>query len=290
MGLKPMKTIIRLEELGLFFFSIYLFPTLSFPWWVFPLLLFAPDLSMVRTVSIKRILARSVAMMKKLPNVLIPKKTLTAFILLCVFFMLTACDLSSVFGTDDCDKNYTSPQVVNIQPFVDMMLPSNTKGITKIVEDPFFDNYEIIVDGYYAAGYKSMLKRELDASGKNQKTYSDMTVHIWEGAEDKEIPSACLLTGPSETTYKEFVKNYQGPYIFGADGDTKYCISPVREDQADPEGNCHPLGYFYSNIVLFKGDVMVEIKEQTNTKEITMKDEFIIQFVQTIDEWFKTQR
>lgn len=42
-----MKTLIRLEELGLFLFSIYLFTTLSFPWWFFPLLLFAPDLSMV---------------------------------------------------------------------------------------------------------------------------------------------------------------------------------------------------------------------------------------------------
>jgi hypothetical protein len=42
-----MKTLIRLEELGLFLFSIYLFSTLSYPWWVFPLLLFAPDVSMV---------------------------------------------------------------------------------------------------------------------------------------------------------------------------------------------------------------------------------------------------
>ncbi len=42
-----MKAIIRLEELGLFLFSIYLFTTLSFPWWCFPLFLFAPDLSMV---------------------------------------------------------------------------------------------------------------------------------------------------------------------------------------------------------------------------------------------------
>jgi hypothetical protein len=46
-GIEPMKTIIRLEELGLFLFSIYLFTTLSFPWWFFPLFLFAPDLSML---------------------------------------------------------------------------------------------------------------------------------------------------------------------------------------------------------------------------------------------------
>ncbi len=42
-----MKTIIKLEELGMFFFSIYLFSLLSFPWWVYPLFFFAPDLSMV---------------------------------------------------------------------------------------------------------------------------------------------------------------------------------------------------------------------------------------------------
>ena len=40
-----MKTLVRLEELGLFLFSIYLFSSLPFPWWTFPLLLLAPDLS-----------------------------------------------------------------------------------------------------------------------------------------------------------------------------------------------------------------------------------------------------
>jgi hypothetical protein len=42
-----MKTIVRLEELGIFLFSIYLFSTLEYSWWLFPLLLFLPDVSMV---------------------------------------------------------------------------------------------------------------------------------------------------------------------------------------------------------------------------------------------------
>lgn len=42
-----MKTLLRLEELGVFLFSIYLFSTLSYPWWVFPLLFLTPDLSML---------------------------------------------------------------------------------------------------------------------------------------------------------------------------------------------------------------------------------------------------
>jgi hypothetical protein len=42
-----MKTVVRLEEFGIFLFSIYLFSTLAYPWWLFPLLLFVPDLSMV---------------------------------------------------------------------------------------------------------------------------------------------------------------------------------------------------------------------------------------------------
>jgi len=40
-----MKTLVRLEELGLFLFSIYLFSSLPFLWWTFPVLLLAPDLS-----------------------------------------------------------------------------------------------------------------------------------------------------------------------------------------------------------------------------------------------------
>jgi hypothetical protein len=42
-----MKTLIRLEEAGLFLFSIYLFSTLDFAWWYFPLLLLVPDISML---------------------------------------------------------------------------------------------------------------------------------------------------------------------------------------------------------------------------------------------------
>jgi hypothetical protein len=42
-----MKTTLRLEELAGFLFSIYLFSLLSFPWWVYILLLLTPDLSML---------------------------------------------------------------------------------------------------------------------------------------------------------------------------------------------------------------------------------------------------
>ena len=41
-----MKTLIKLEELGQFLFSIYLFLPLPYPWWFYPLFFFAPDLSM----------------------------------------------------------------------------------------------------------------------------------------------------------------------------------------------------------------------------------------------------
>ena len=42
-----MEFLIRLEEFGLFLFSIYLFFTLDYPWWFFPVLLLAPDISMI---------------------------------------------------------------------------------------------------------------------------------------------------------------------------------------------------------------------------------------------------
>jgi len=42
-----MKNIIQLEEAGIFLYSIYLFATLDYAWWLFPLLLFVPDISMI---------------------------------------------------------------------------------------------------------------------------------------------------------------------------------------------------------------------------------------------------
>ena len=42
-----MNITLKLEELAMFGLSIFLFTQLDFAWWWFPLLLFAPDLSMV---------------------------------------------------------------------------------------------------------------------------------------------------------------------------------------------------------------------------------------------------
>jgi hypothetical protein len=42
-----LTTLIRLEELGVFLFSIYLYSLLRYPWWLFPILLFTPDLSIL---------------------------------------------------------------------------------------------------------------------------------------------------------------------------------------------------------------------------------------------------
>jgi Domain of unknown function (DUF4260) len=42
-----MKTILKLEELGLFILGIYLFSLLNYEWWWFLVLILAPDLSML---------------------------------------------------------------------------------------------------------------------------------------------------------------------------------------------------------------------------------------------------
>lgn len=50
-----MKILIKLEELAQFLFSIYLFSFLPFVWWVFPLFLLAPDVSLLGLLAGKRI-------------------------------------------------------------------------------------------------------------------------------------------------------------------------------------------------------------------------------------------
>lgn len=42
-----MKNLLQLEELGQFGFAIFLFTQLEFKWWLFPLCLLLPDISMV---------------------------------------------------------------------------------------------------------------------------------------------------------------------------------------------------------------------------------------------------
>lgn len=42
-----MKNLLKLEELFMFGLTIFLFSRLDFAWWVYPVLLFTPDLSML---------------------------------------------------------------------------------------------------------------------------------------------------------------------------------------------------------------------------------------------------
>jgi len=42
-----MRTLLKLEEIGEFIFSIFLFSRLEYAWWVYPACLLLPDLSMV---------------------------------------------------------------------------------------------------------------------------------------------------------------------------------------------------------------------------------------------------
>ncbi len=42
-----MKNLLQLEELGQFGFAIFLFTQLEFQWWLFPLCLLLPDVSMI---------------------------------------------------------------------------------------------------------------------------------------------------------------------------------------------------------------------------------------------------
>lgn len=44
---RKMNTILKLEELGQLLLSIFLFNQLDFPWWVFPICILLPDLSMI---------------------------------------------------------------------------------------------------------------------------------------------------------------------------------------------------------------------------------------------------
>jgi uncharacterized protein DUF4260 len=42
-----MNALIKLEELGMFLFGIYVFSSLPYEWWWFPILILTPDISMV---------------------------------------------------------------------------------------------------------------------------------------------------------------------------------------------------------------------------------------------------
>ncbi len=50
-----MRNLLKLEELALFGFAVYLFTTLDYPWWLFLVLLLTPDLGAIGYVAGPRV-------------------------------------------------------------------------------------------------------------------------------------------------------------------------------------------------------------------------------------------
>ena len=53
-----MKNLLKLEEIGLFLLSIYLFSQMDYAWWVYPACILIPDLSMLGYVFNPKVGAR----------------------------------------------------------------------------------------------------------------------------------------------------------------------------------------------------------------------------------------
>jgi hypothetical protein len=71
---------------------------------------------------------------------------------------------------------------------------------------------------------------------------------------------------------------------YGGQGDNQYCISAIRTLREDPEGLCISVGRYSSYVIIQKGDVIIEIHEESSDKNSTQKDIAIEQLVLGINQ------
>jgi hypothetical protein len=72
-------------------------------------------------------------------------------------------------------------------------------------------------------------------------------------------------------------------FIFGGEGDNRYCISYVSEMRNPPEPFCLGTGEYESYVVFQKGRIIITIREYSSDKKSTLKNDVIAQLAKDLN-------
>jgi hypothetical protein len=178
----------------------------------------------------------------------------------------------SLYASRDCDRDLKSPQAVDVSPLLSLSLPPNMNDLTEEIDLGIFHSYEIFrLDGRDVKG-----RYEYPRTNDNPD-YSYIDVYL-------------MLLETTDGAMRGFVPDCEGGWFnaepsdfqYGATQNGQFCISYTVEARADPEGLCHPLGYYYSRVVIRNENLLIRIDEQTSDSVSTRKDAVIRQLAQEL--------
>lgn len=180
-------------------------------------------------------------------------------------------------------REIKSPQYVNIDPIKRLKLNSSINNIKDI-----FDSYELIVsDGIHKtngyknpSGIKEWIRKKYYEKDKKDYSYIDVDLELFYKVKDARESYDWESKGM-------WYKPNLADFIFGGNGDDRYCVSYVKEARADPEGLYLPMGYYYSFVIFQKNNLLIIIKEQTSHKDSRRKDNIINILAELLSSWDK---
>jgi hypothetical protein len=71
--------------------------------------------------------------------------------------------------------------------------------------------------------------------------------------------------------------------VLGEEGNNRYCISYVAEEEGTLEELCKPTGRYDSYVVFQKGKLVIEIQEYSTDKSSTAKNDVISQLAEDLN-------
>jgi hypothetical protein len=156
-------------------------------------------------------------------------------------------------------------QNIDVRPLHELILPLEIADLEEDIDLSFFDVVESFPD--YANGRWKYDGSHPDFSNIN--VYFNLSHDLMSANEDFQFEC------------KRHWNTTEG-FIFGGEGNNKYCVSYVKEDKLPVDALCLSTGYYHSFVIFQKGQLIITIWEESSDKESLIKEEVISYLAQKL--------
>jgi hypothetical protein len=191
-------------------------------------------------------------------------KTIVCSCIIAIIFFINSC-------ISVCDKRFASESMVDTG-IVNMILDKPEINLNKLHLIPNEKLVENKIhlrsnEEYEGIDYWYLYKND---KRTNDNSFSTIEISIIKFNDNKKAIDWFEM---------EFKNRIQSYFIENVDvrGDTlkKYLLTKTMEAQADPEGLCSPMGYFYSYLIIKNKNDYIEIMERTSNKKSIRINEYL---------------